>query len=324
MSAVAALRGEFAISDLLREAASHALRFPSRHGPTVSIDERVMAGTVMSAEVQPGLLISGRDIRYLDDGVFDGASERSLTCGLLLDGEADPLVVPGHPPVLHERRRLTVLGFGETTPWTRRYRQRQRNRAFGLTITPAFFDRFEASVSDAGLSGLRGLLRGGFRVEQLPASRLLASLASQMTDHPYSGALSDLFQESAALRFVAEVELMLKEETRLRAALGGRRYDQVRRARAMLDGALVAPPRTLDLAHALGTNVTSLQAGFKQAYGVTLFGYVRDQRLAMARVLIDEHGLGVAEAGYRVGFTSASAFTAAFRRRFGAPPSSLR
>lgn len=77
----------------------------------------------------------------------------------------------------------------------------------------------------------------------------------------------------------------------------------------------------LDLARRLGANVTTLQANFKAAFGTTIFGYVRNRRLEMARVLLLDHGLGVAEAGYRVGFTNASAFTAAYRRHFGHSPS---
>lgn len=37
-------------------------------------------------------------------------------------------------------------------------------------------------------------------------------------------------------------------------------------------------------------------------------------------MLIAEGGIPVAEAGYRVGFSNAAAFTAAYRRHFGAPP----
>ncbi|MEM1140849.1 MAG: helix-turn-helix transcriptional regulator, partial [Pseudomonadota bacterium] len=56
-------------------------------------------------------------------------------------------------------------------------------------------------------------------------------------------------------------------------------------------------------------------------FGTTIFGYIREQRLEMARYLLLDHGLKVSEAGYRVGFSSPAAFSSAYRRRFGHPPS---
>lgn len=95
-------------------------------------------------------------------------------------------------------------------------------------------------------------------------------------------------------------------------------------ARAILDSDLIAPPKTLDLAKQVGGNISALQLNFKRVFGTTIFGYIRTRRLAMARVLITEHKLGSAQAGYRVGFASPAAFTAAYRRFFGRPPSAER
>jgi AraC-like DNA-binding protein len=60
----------------------------------------------------------------------------------------------------------------------------------------------------------------------------------------------------------------------------------------MLDRSLSAPPKLLDIAREIGVNVTTLQANFKAAFGTTIFGYVRNQRLEIGRALILEHGWG--------------------------------
>jgi len=39
----------------------------------------------------------------------------------------------------------------------------------------------------------------------------------------------------------------------------------------------------------------------ESVFGTTIFGYVRARRLEIGRILIRDHGLLVAEAGYRVG-----------------------
>lgn len=318
------IHGEFSPSDLLREAASRATDAVVRRDAFAPVENRMMSGMATVAEVQPGLFMSGREIEYLCDGAFEAEVERSMTCGILLSGETEPMEVPGYPAVGHELQRLTIVGFGEKLPWRRPYRRHQRNRAFGLTIRPEFFERFDGVVAEGGMGVLQRLLDPGFHVRHLPWSPVLVALAEDALEHPYSGALSDLFQESLALRFLVEMARLLDEEARLVGELGRRQYDRVRQAKEILDRQLVDPPKTLDLARQVGTNVASLQASFRKAYGTTLFGYVRGQRLSMARVLLTEHGLGVAEAGYKVGFTNASAFTAAYRRHFGHPPSGGR
>ena len=141
---------------------------------------------------------------------------------------------------------------------------------------------------------------------------------------PYGGSLRSLFRESQALRFTLEVAALLQEEAQLIRKIGRRQYGRVRHARDLLDRSLVDPPKLLDLARELGVNVSTLQANFKAAFGTTIFGYVRSRRLEMARILIHDHGLGIAEAGYRVGFTNPAAFTVAYRRHYGHPPSAKR
>jgi AraC-like DNA-binding protein len=324
MTMIARISGEFAPSDMLREAAYQSIDIVVARNAFSRVDSPIMAGVVTTAQVQPGLQMSGHDVTYLEDGVFEADIGRSMTCGILLDGSAEPMEVPGYAPVDHAINRLTIIGFGETLPCRRPYRKHQRSRAFGLTITPEFFERFEASVSADDLAGLRRLIDPGFHVRHLHGSTPLIALTSEALDHPYSGPLSELFQESLALRFVVEAARLLDEQAQLVADLGRKGYDRVMEARDILDAALIAPPKTLDLARRVGTNVSSLQAGFRKAFGTTLFGYVRDQRLTMARILMIDHGLGVAEAGYKVGFTNASAFTAAYRRRFGHPPTAER
>lgn len=114
---------------------------------------------------------------------------------------------------------------------------------------------------------------------------------------------------------------MLAHKSRLVALIGKRHYDRIMEARDILDANLAKPPKTLELTKLVGVNLTTLHANFKTVFGTTIFGYVRAQRLEMARMLLIEHHLTVAEAGYRVGFASPSAFAVAYRRHFGNPPS---
>lgn len=318
--APARMTGEFSASDLLREAAAKAMHVAIELPTPTPIDAPMVRGMMIAHEVQPGLEIACQDLLHLCDGSFETEVDRSLVCALLVEGQSEPMLMPSRPPVEHVVGEAALIGFSGPTPCRRGYLAGQRKRAFALTIRPAFFERFEDSVSESGLAEIQALIEpGGERVVSQPAA-ILTTLASDMFRQSYDGPLGRLYQESLALRFVVEAGARMREHGRLRRALGSRRAERLREAKDILDASLITPPKMLDLAQKVGSNVTSLQAGFKQAFGTTVFGYVRERRLEMGRILINEHGLGVAEAGYKVGFTNAAAFTAAYRRRFGHSP----
>ncbi len=315
------VNGEFSASDLLREAAIRAMQVSVEMPAMTHVDAPMMRGTVITSEVQPGLEIASQDLVHFYDGSFETLIDRSLICALLIAGESEPMLLPGRPPIEHAVGEAALISFGAPTPCRRYYRASQRKRAFALTIRPNFFERLEEDVSDSGLAEIRTLIEpGGDAVVPHPAS-VLAVLADDMFHQNYRGQLGKLYQESLALRFVVEASARLRDHGRLCQSLGRRRAERLRDAKDILDASLVKPPTTLDLAQMVGSNVSSLQANFKEALGTTIFGYVRARRLEMGHVLIADHGLGIAEAGYKVGFTSAAAFTAAYRRHFGHPPS---
>jgi AraC-like DNA-binding protein len=316
----AVLRAEFSVSDLMREAAERSLGVEFAREPAGAVQTPIFSGTLMTEEVQPGLIATAHDLAYLEDHVFDIRMERSLICGILLSGGSGPLEVPGHPPVFQPLEQPVIVAFGEAMPCRRVLQAGQRNRVAGFMLKPDFFRRFAETVEDDGLAILADFMRAGFRTAELPRSQLLVTTARRTFDHPYGGQLRSLFLESNALSFVVEVAGLLKEKRRLSALIGRRHYDRVMQARDILDASLSTPPKTIELARQVGINVTTLRANFRTVVGTTIFGYIRDQRLQMARLLLLEYGLKVAEAGYKVGFSNPAAFTAAYRRHFGHPP----
>ncbi|MEP7453624.1 AraC family transcriptional regulator [Phyllobacterium sp. SB3] len=314
------ITGEFSLSDLLRAAAERSITVDCQPDVNPGLDTATMSGSLKAEEVQPGLLMSGYDITYLADSAFSVGMERSLVCAVLLDGKSEPMHVDGYAPVVHEPKHAAIIGFGEPTVCRRPWRTGQRTRAFGITVKPVFFERFGDMLDGEDLAPIQDFLNPGFHAANLPWSQKIIEIAEDVLSHPYGGKLRTLYHESHALRFILEVAIALRDERRIVQNIGRLQYDRAHHAREILDRSLTDPPKSLNLAKQVGVNVTTLQANFKAVFGTTIFGYVRTQRLKMSRILILEHGLRIAEAGNRVGFSNAAAFTAAYRRHFGHPP----
>jgi len=80
----------------------------------------------------------------------------------------------------------------------------------------------------------------------------------------------------------------------------------------------------VELARLAGLNDYKLKAGFRQVFGTTVFGYLRQQRLEQARQLLQAQEISVTEAAATVGYSSQGHFAAAFRKQFGINPKDLR
>nr|WP_280524095.1 response regulator [Pandoraea pulmonicola] len=97
-----------------------------------------------------------------------------------------------------------------------------------------------------------------------------------------------------------------------------------RATRALLLDRLETTPELAGLASAVGTNTRRLNLAFRRCVGVTVFDFLREERMKEARRLLSETSLDIQSIASAVGFTSAANFATAFRERFGMPPSGFR
>ncbi|QHE93917.1 response regulator [Pandoraea fibrosis] len=97
-----------------------------------------------------------------------------------------------------------------------------------------------------------------------------------------------------------------------------------RATRALLLDRLDITPELAGLASAVGTNTRRLNLAFRRCVGVTVFDFLREERMKEARRLLSETSLDVQDIAGAVGFASAANFATAFRERFGMPPSGFR
>lgn len=140
---------------------------------------------------------------------------------------------------------------------------------------------------------------------------------------PYDGAAQRLMLESAALSLLAWQIETFDDEVVPAQALARRDHALMELARERLDTCLDAPPTLMGLAHDLGINDFKLKRDFKRAFGSTVFGYVREQRMRRAADHLRQ-GLSVQQAALDVGYACSSRFAQAFRQHYGLTPSAFR
>ncbi|BBO85433.1 AraC family transcriptional regulator [Desulfosarcina ovata subsp. sediminis] len=146
----------------------------------------------------------------------------------------------------------------------------------------------------------------------------------QLLDCPFSGMTRKLFFESRALELIAHQLRHLFGNPPKRVSSGFRLHSVDRKraesARDLLVSRLENPPGLGQLAREAGMSHPKLNRCFREMYGMTVFQYLRNERLNRARQMLDD-GLNVTETAYAVGYDSISHFSQAFKKQFGASPS---
>jgi AraC-like DNA-binding protein len=109
-----------------------------------------------------------------------------------------------------------------------------------------------------------------------------------------------------------------------RGWLAGLKDDHVGRALALLHGDPARAWTVDDLATSSGISRAAFAKRFADLVGETPMQYLAGWRMHLARRLLRESNMGIAELAARVGYESEAAFSRAFRRAVGIPPATWR
>jgi len=92
----------------------------------------------------------------------------------------------------------------------------------------------------------------------------------------------------------------------------------------LIDQQLDAPPALVDMARLVGTHGKRLTAIFRRYLGMTVYAYIREQRLRKSQELLASSNATIQDIADLIGFRSAANFATAFRGRTGMTPSAFR
>jgi len=95
---------------------------------------------------------------------------------------------------------------------------------------------------------------------------------------------------------------------------------KIRQAKDIMIDRILEPPTLTALASEIDLSLKKLKEGFKQIYGTTVFGFLFDYKMEVARKLLESGAHNVNEVGLKVGYSTASHFISAFKKQYGTTP----
>tara|TARA_B100000287_G_C20527370_1_gene739430 strand:+ start:91 stop:957 length:867 start_codon:yes stop_codon:yes gene_type:complete len=82
------------------------------------------------------------------------------------------------------------------------------------------------------------------------------------------------------------------------------------------------PPTLSELSLSTNLSLRKLKQGFKEIYGKPVYQYLLDYKMELAKKFLIEGELNVNEVSLKLGYSAASHFISAFKKRFGVTPKS--
>jgi AraC-like DNA-binding protein len=141
----------------------------------------------------------------------------------------------------------------------------------------------------------------------------------QILHCPYQGLTKTLYLEAKSLELIALFLDAIEDENASQLFLHQDDLERIHQARQILQNNLQTPPSLINLARQVGLNDRKLKQGFRQVFNTSVFGYLTQLRMEKACQLLMQE-LSVAAVAAIVGYASPTAFTGAFRRKFGVTP----
>jgi AraC-like DNA-binding protein len=217
-------------------------------------------------------------------------------------------------------------GSGISPDYIEKHRAGERLTCVNIEIEPEVLESFLPEDGQYSSDVKKLLFKGqdwkiSFYPTVTPAMR---SLAQQMWNAPYRGAAKRMYLQGKVFELIAMHLDLIAADQQLIHTTPGLKPDTIARihhAQEILTTQLEHPPSLPELAQQVGVSVRTLHRGFSALFNTTVVGYLTQQRLQKAEMLLRQGNYQVSEVANIVGYSHLSRFSAAFKRQYGITPS---
>ena len=282
-----------------------------------------LMGNVTIRCFRDGLLCKYADLTAQEEGITDeGMFATGIRLIITLQGSSELCFEQNRLTLCAEKRALAaLLPIAKPVHGVKQFTRHQRQRELVIFLEPQWIEH-SGFVKLTDYRALFALQQIHLQPFMLFVNKRILTLAESL--------LQDLAQDSAVMQIRKESEcLMLIAE--LLAQLPHFKQQVAFSAEQIRVAELTKMPQSGDweqaslsqIAHAMHTNVTTLQKQFKQIHGVSIMAYLRQVKLERAyeALLL---GASVNHAAEIAGYGNPDNFTTAFRHYFDIVPSQVK
>lgn len=281
-----------------------------------------LQGRLLQEQLRPGLALHLTDIQVLQPLCNETLIEPGLKLILMLQGDTQATL--GNRALClqaAQQAQWTLLATTRDECLQRRIERPGRQRQLVISLTQQWLEE-GGLIAMPEFEPATRFCACHLAQQHLPASRqALATAQLLLQDGSDPAPLQRLRHECLTLQLLENVVLQWARPGTERP-LKTRDRQRIEHLTELLRSGIADHWSVAQMAHACGSNPTSLQRHFRLQHGRSIAAWLRSERLQRARHALQQ-GSSVLEAALIAGYTAPENFTTAFRREFGQLPSQI-
>jgi len=152
----------------------------------------------------------------------------------------------------------------------------------------------------------------------------IQQVINEIINCTYKEELKELFLLSKSIELLVLQAETYEQEDQSQFIKTRRDKEKLIEAKELLISRIDNPPTIVELSKLIGINEYKLKKGFKELFGTTIFGYIHNIRMSMAKKLLLGTDKTAKEIAFEAGYSSPQHFSTAFKKKFGIAPNSIR
>jgi AraC family transcriptional regulator, transcriptional activator of the genes for pyochelin and ferripyochelin receptors len=158
--------------------------------------------------------------------------------------------------------------------------------------------------------------------EHLLMQPRMLEILNAMKNCPFQGLTRLLYLEAKALElFSLQLEQFSKWSTGSKPDISKADKEKLKELHVFIETNYLLPLSLAKLSAAYGLNEFKLKRGYKSLFHMTVFGHIHSLRMRKAKGVLEEGRMNISEVSDYIGYSNIPAFSAAFKKHFGYPPS---
>lgn len=145
-------------------------------------------------------------------------------------------------------------------------------------------------------------------------------------DCPMTGKLGQLMMETSVIQIILwQLYALFKHDPASNnTKVASRDLEVISSVKEYLTESFLEDHSMPGLAKHFGTNTNKLMTLFRKSFGMSIFEYIGELKMEYARQLLQDKGRNVSEVARELGYKNPHHFSAAFKKKYGVNPSSIK